>query len=107
MRLESITLPFLEADMTIKSFSNTVGLTSTRVSQIILRDLSEIHYILYKLSDFEMRYVPLKREVKNIWIHRIKEYNQRQEVTEKIIEDNRKICELTVSEFISLMSYLK
>ena len=106
MRLEQITKPFLESEMSIKNFSDEVGLTSGRVSQILLRDLNIIHYKLFKDSDFELRKVPLKKEDRQRWLTRVNEYIEIINLPDKIKRDNRKISDLTVEEFIALMSSL-
>ncbi len=105
MRLEQITLPYLQSEMTVKEFSDTVQLTSTRVSQIILRDLNNVYYKLFKESDFERR-VPRTIQDKNKWEKRVKEYLEIINLPDKIKRDNRKISDLTVEEFIALMSSL-
>ena len=57
MRLEQITKPFLESEMSIKNFADEVGLTSVRVPQILLRDLNIIHYKLFKrVADFNKNF---------------------------------------------------
>ena len=106
MRLEQITKPFLESEMSIKNFADEVGLTSGRVSQILLRDLNIIHYKLFKDSDFELRNVPLRKEDRQRWLTRVNEYIEIINLPDKIKRDNRKISDLTVEEFIALMSSL-
>ena len=106
MRLEQITKPFLESGMSIKEFSDVVGLTSGRVSQILIRDLNTIHYKLFKDADFDLRKVPLKNEDRQRWLNRVNEYIEIINLPDKIKRDNRKISDLTVEEFIALMSSL-
>ena len=106
MRLEQITKPFLESDLSIKDFSDVVGLTSARVSQILIRDLNNVHYKLFKDSDFHLRKVPLRKEDRERWLNRVNEYIEIINLPEKIKRDNRKISDLTVEEFIALMSSL-
>jgi hypothetical protein len=106
MRLEQITKPFLESDLSIKDFSDVVSLTSARVSQIIIRDLNNVHYKLFKDSDFDLRKVPLRKEDRQRWLNRVNEYIEIINLPEKIKRDNRKISDLTVEEFIALMSSL-
>ena len=106
MRLELITLPYLKSNLTVKDFSDTVGLTSERVSQIIIRDLNNVYYKLFKKSDFDLRRVPRTIQDRNRWEKRVKEYIEIINLPEKIKRDNRKISDLTVEEFIALMSSL-
>lgn len=106
MRLEQITLPYLQSEMTVKEFSDTVQLTSERVSQIILRDLNNVYYKLFKESDFDLRRVPRTIQDKNKWEKRVKEYLEIINLPDKIKRENRKISDLTVEEFIALMSSL-
>lgn len=106
MRLELITLPYLQSDMTVKDFSNKVGLTSSRVSQIIIRDLNNVYYKLYKDSDFDLRRVPRTIQDRQKWEKRVKEYIEIINLPDKIKRDNRKISDLTVEEFIALMTSL-
>lgn len=106
MRLEQITLPYLQSDMTVKDFSDKVGLTSSRVSQIIIRDLNNVYYKLYKDSDFNLMRVPRTSQDRQKWEKRINEYIEIINLPEKIKRDNRKISDLTVEEFIALMSSL-
>jgi len=106
MRLKQITKPFLESDMSIKDFSNIVDLTPTRISRIIIKDLNNIYYKLFKDSDFDLRRVPLKKEDRQIWINRINKYTEIINLPDKIKRENRKISDLTVEEFITLMSSL-
>lgn len=107
MRLELITRPFLESDMSIKEFSSTTGLSTQRVSQILKRDLASIHYELFRNGSYELRRLPLSKEDRVKWLNRLNEYVKLINLPEKIIRDNRKISELTVHEFVSLVSYLK
>jgi hypothetical protein len=106
MRLEQITKPFLESDFSIKDFSDVVGLTSARVSQILIRDLNNVYYKLFKDSDFDLRKVPLRKEDRERWLNCVNEYIEIINLPEKIKRDNRKISDLTVEEFIALMSSL-
>lgn len=106
MRLQQITLPYLKSEMTVKDFSDTVGLTSERVSQIIKRDLNKVHYKLFKESDFDLRRVPTTIQDKNKWEKRVNEYVEIINLPDKIKRDNRKISDLTVEEFIALMTSL-
>lgn len=106
MRLEQITLPYLKSDMTVKDFSDTVGLTSARVSQIIIRDLTNIYCKLFQDPDFDLRRVPRTIQDRNRWEKRVNEYIEIINLPEKIKRDNRKISDLTVEEFVALMSSL-
>lgn len=106
MRLEQITKPFLESDLSIKDFSNLVGLTSARVSQILIRDLNNVYYKLFKDSKSDLLKVPLRKEDRQRWLSRVNKYIEIYNLPEKIKRDNRKISDLTVKEFIALMSSL-
>jgi hypothetical protein len=106
MRLEQITLPYLQSDLTVKDFSNTVQLSSLRVSQLIIRDLNNVYYKLFKESDFDLRRVPRTIQDRNKWEKRVNEYIEIINLPDKIKRDNRKIADLTVEEFIALMSSL-
>lgn len=106
MRLEQITLPYLKSDMTVKDFSNTVGLTPSRVSQIITRDLRNVYYKLFQESTFVLSRVPRTIQDRNRWEKRVNEYIEIINLPEKIKRDNRKISDLTVEEFIALISSL-
>lgn len=106
MRLEQITLPYLQSTLTIKDFSDTVELTSARVSQIIIRDLNNVYYKLFKEPDFDLRRVPRTIQDRNRWEKRVKEYIEIINLPDKIKRDNRKISDLTVEEFIALMASL-
>ena len=107
MRLEQITLPYLRSDMTVKKFSDTVGLTPTRVSQIITRDLNKVYCKLFKESDFYLRRVPRAIQDRQKWEKRVNEYIEIINLPDKIKRENRKIADLTVDEFVSLMSSIK
>lgn len=106
MRLEQITLPYLKSDMTVKDFSDTVGLRSARVSEIIIRDLNNVYYKLFKKSDFDLRRVPRTIQDRQKWEKRVNEYIEIINLPDKIKRDNRKISDLTVEEFVVLMSSL-
>jgi hypothetical protein len=107
VRLEQITKPFLESDLSIKDFSDVVGLSATRVSQVLIRDLNNVHNKLFKDCRFDLRKVPLRKEDRQRWLNRVSEYIEIINLPEKIKRDNRKISDLTVEEFIALMSSLK
>src|SRR5574344_464983 len=98
MKLEQITLPYLKSDLTVKDFSDTLGLTSARVSQIIIRDLNNVYYKLFKDSDFDLRRVPRTIQDRKRWEKRVNEYIEIINLPEKIKRDNRKISDLTVEE---------
>ena len=106
MRLEQITMPYLQSDMTVKNFSDTVGLTPTRISQIIIRDLNNVYYKLFKDSDFYLRRVPRTIQDRQKWEKRVNEYIEIINLPDKIKRDNRKIADLTVEEFVALMASL-
>lgn len=106
MRLEQITLPYLQSDMTVKDFSDKVELTSARVSQIIIRDLNNVYYKLYKDSDLNLMRVPRTIQDRQKWEKRVNEYIEIINLPEKIKRDNRKVSDLTIEEFIALMSSL-
>lgn len=107
MQLEKITKPFLKSEMSIKNFAHKVELSPSRVSQIILRDLNHIHNKLYKDNNFELRNVPKIKDDRKWWLLRIEEYIELMNLPNTIRKDNRKISDLTVYEFIVLMSSLK
>ena len=106
MRLEQITMPYLQSDMTVKNFSDTVGLTPTRISQIIIRDLNNVYYKLFKDSDFYLRRVPRTIQDRQKWEKRVNEYIEIINLPDKIKRDNRKIADLTVEEFVALKASL-
>ena len=99
-RLERITLPYLKSDMSIKDFADSIDLTSSRVSSVILRDLNAIHFNLFKDNDFELRKSPKTREDRDKWIERIEKHSKN---IDSINGYNRKISDLTVKEFEELI----
>ena len=107
MRLDDITIPYLKSDMTLYDFSNTVDLTPSRVSAIVKRDLCAVYYKLFKQSDFELNRTPRSLQDKTRWLKRIDDYMEIINLPDKIKKDNRKISDLTVEEFIALMSSFK
>ena len=107
MRLEQITLPYLQSKLTIKDFSDTVSLSTARVSQLIKRDLTMVYCKLFKESDFYIRRVPRTIQDRQKWEKRVNEYIEIINLPDRIKRDNRKIADLTVDEFVSLMSSIK
>ena len=76
MRLELITLPYLESNMTGKDFADTVGLSPSRVSQIIIRDLNKVYYKLFQRSDFDLRRIPRDGVDRAKWVKIVNDYKR-------------------------------
>ena len=101
-----LTEKFLQSEMTVAEFAESEDIIIERIRNIIKKDLNNMYDVLYGSSvdnlDLKDR-IPNTRTGRDFCLDLIGLYYEKITPVKRVKNDNRKIQELTVIEFIELM----
>lgn len=105
--LSKFIVPYLKSTLSVAQFAHDNGYTHERVRQALLRDLNMISEALFNVENTSVNQVPVTKRDRREWLLLIDEYTNTDKLADIPIEpDNRKLSDLTVTQFLGIISSL-